>query len=130
MNQRIRELRKTLGLTQTEFGKRLGIKQTTVAGYETGGRTPIDAVVSLICRQFQVNEQWLRTGEGEMFASRTREEEISCFVEGVLAEESDSFKKRFIELLAKLEESDWQVLERMANQLAELDRPDSKETSK
>ncbi len=130
MNHRIRELRKTLGLTQTEFGKRLGIKQTTVAGYETGGRTPIDAVVSLICRQFQVNEQWLRTGEGEMFASRTREEEISCFVEGVLAEESDSFKKRFIELLAKLEESDWQVLERMANQLAELDRPDSKETSK
>ena len=130
MNHRIRELRKTPGLTQTEFGKRLGIKQTTVAGYETGGRTPIDAVVSLICRQFQVNEQWLRTGEGEMFASRTREEEISCFVEGVLAEESDSFKKRFIELLAKLEESDWQVLERMANQLAELDRPDSKETSK
>ena len=130
MNHRIRELRKTLGLTQTEFGKRLGIKQTAVAGYETGGRTPIDAVVSLICRQFQVNEQWLRTGEGEMFASRTREEEISCFVEGVLAEESDSFKKRFIELLAKLEESDWQVLERMANQLAELDRPDSKETSK
>lgn len=130
MNHRIRELRKTLGLTQTEFGKRLGIKQTTVAGYETGGRTPIDAVVSLICRQFQVNEKWLRTGEGEMFASRTREEEISCFVEAVLAEESDSFKKRFIELLAKLEESDWQVLERMANQLAELDRPDSKETSK
>ena len=130
MNHRIRELRKTLGLTQTEFGKRLGIKQTTVAGYETGGRTPIDAVVSLICRQFQVNEKWLRTGEGEMFASRIREEEISCFVEAVLAEESDSFKKRFIELLAKLEESDWQVLERMANQLAELDRPDSKETSK
>ena len=84
----------------------------------------------MICRQFQVNEKWLRTGEGEMFASRIREEEISCFVEAVLAEESDSFKKRFIELLAKLEESDWQVLERMANQLAELDRPDSKETSK
>lgn len=126
MNQRIRELRKTLGLTQTEFGKRLGIKQTTVAGYETGGRTPIDAVVSLICRQFQVNEQWLRTGEGEMFTSRTREEEISCFVEAVLAEESDSFKKRFIELLAKLEESDWKVLERMARQLAEQPETDSK----
>ncbi len=64
LNERIKQLRKDLGLTQTEFGKRLGIKQTTVAGYETGGRIPIDAVVSLICREFNVNEEWLRTGEG------------------------------------------------------------------
>ncbi len=125
MNHRIRELRKTLGLTQTEFGKQLGIKQTTVAGYETGGRTPIDAVISLICRQFQVNETWLRTGEGEMFSNRTREEEIACFVEAVLSEESDSFKKRFVGLLAKLDESDWKVLERMARQLAQPPETDS-----
>lgn len=125
MNHRIRELRKTLGLTQTEFGKRLGIKQTTVAGYETGGRTPMDAVISLICRQFQVNETWLRTGKGEMFSNRTREEEIACFVEAVLSEESDSFKKRFVGLLAKLDESDWKVLERMARQLAELPETNS-----
>lgn len=125
MNHRIRELRKTLGLTQTEFGKQLGIKQTTVAGYETGGRTPMDAVISLICRQFQVNETWLRTGKGEMFSNRTREEEIACFVEAVLSEESDSFKKRFVGLLAKLDESDWKVLERMALQLAELSETDS-----
>ncbi|MEY8412897.1 helix-turn-helix transcriptional regulator [Lachnospiraceae bacterium 62-26] len=64
MNERIRQLRKDLNLTQTEFGNRLGIKQTTVAGYETGGRAPIDAVVSLICREFNVNEEWLRTGKG------------------------------------------------------------------
>ena len=64
MNERIRQLRKELKLTQTEFGKRLGIKQTTVAGYETGGRVPIDAVISLICREFNVNEEWLRTGKG------------------------------------------------------------------
>lgn len=64
MNERIRQLRKDLKLTQTEFGNRLGIKQTTVAGYETGGRVPIDAVISLICREFNVNENWLRTGEG------------------------------------------------------------------
>ena len=127
MNHRIRELRKTLGLTQTEFGKQLGIKQTTVAGYETGGRTPIDAVISLICRQFQVNETWLRTGEGEMFSNRTREEEIACFVEAVLSEESDSFKKRFVGLLAKLDESDWKVLERMANQLSQPPEGDKQE---
>lgn len=64
LNERIKQLRKDLKLTQTEFGNRLGIKQTTVAGYETGGRVPIDAVISLICREFNVNEEWLRTGKG------------------------------------------------------------------
>ena len=69
MNSRIRKLRKTLGLSQAEFGEKIGVKQTTVAGYETGGRTPLDAVVSLICREFNVSEQWLRNGEGDMFVS-------------------------------------------------------------
>lgn len=67
IGERIRRLRKTLDLTQKEFGERIGIKGNTVAQYELGRNEPIDAVISLICREFNVNEEWLREGEGEIF---------------------------------------------------------------
>ena len=67
MNDRIRKLRKYLGLTQKDFGNRIGVKGNTIATYESGRNEPIDSVISLICREFNVNEKWLRTGEGEMF---------------------------------------------------------------
>ena len=68
MNERIRKLRRTLDLTQKEFGDRIGVKGNTIATYEAGRNEPIDSVISLICREFNVNEAWLRKGEGEMFA--------------------------------------------------------------
>lgn len=68
MDTRIKKLRKALDLTQQSFADRLGIKQNTIAKYETGRGTPTRAVVSLICREFNVSEEWLRTGNGEMFA--------------------------------------------------------------
>ncbi len=71
MDERIKELRKALKLTQKEFGDRIGIKPNTVATYEQGRNSPIDAVVGLICREFNVNEAWLRTGAGKMFAPKT-----------------------------------------------------------
>ena len=67
MNERIKKLRKHLDLTQREFGSRIGIKGNTIANYELGRNEPIDAVISLICREYNVNETWLRTGTGEMF---------------------------------------------------------------
>lgn len=67
MNERMKELRKALGLTQQEFADKIGIVRGNIATYETGKSKPGDAVVSLICREFSVNEDWLRTGNGEMF---------------------------------------------------------------
>lgn len=67
MNMRIKKLRKALGLTQQEFADKIGIVRGNIATYETGKSKPGDAVVSLICREFSVNEEWLRTGNGEMF---------------------------------------------------------------
>ena len=67
MNERIKKIRKALDLTQQEFADRIGIKRNTVANYEIGRNEPIDSVVALICREFRVNEEWLRTGKGEMF---------------------------------------------------------------
>lgn len=72
MKNRIKEIRKELDLTQQEFADRLGIKRGAVANYELGRNTPIDAVVSLICREFKINEAWLRTGEGEKDAPESK----------------------------------------------------------
>ena len=68
MNERIKKIRKTFGLTQQEFSERLNIGRGTLANYEVGRNEPIDAVISLIFREFNINETWLRTGEGEMTA--------------------------------------------------------------
>lgn len=68
MKDRIKKIRRESDLTQQEFADRLKIGRNNIAGYETGKRSPSDAVISLICREFNVNESWLRTGEGEMFA--------------------------------------------------------------
>lgn len=67
MKDRIKKLRKRLDMTQQEFAEKVGVKRNTIGQYEIGRNEPIDAVISLICREFNVNEEWLRTGKGEMF---------------------------------------------------------------
>jgi transcriptional regulator with XRE-family HTH domain len=67
LGERIKELRKSLNLTQKEFGERIGVKPNTIATYEIGRNQPIDAVISLMCREFKVSYDWLTTGQGEMF---------------------------------------------------------------
>ncbi len=93
MENRIKELRKTLGLNQTDFGTRVGVKQTTVAGYESGARVPIDAVIASICREFNVNEHWLRTGEGEMFIPVSQDEEFIQMMTDIEVSNDDRIKK-------------------------------------
>lgn len=68
IGDRIKMLRKALDLTQQELAGKIGVKRNTIAKYETNRGEPIDAVISLICREFNVSESWLRSGEGEMFA--------------------------------------------------------------
>lgn len=67
MKDRIRKIRRELDLTQQEFADRLGIKRGAIANYEIGRNEPVDSIISLICREFKVNEEWLRNGTGEMF---------------------------------------------------------------
>lgn len=68
MKERLKLVRKKLGFTQQEFADKLGVKRGAIANYEIGRNVPIDAVLSLICREFNVNKKWLQTGEGEMFS--------------------------------------------------------------
>ena len=67
MKDRIKQLRKALGMTQQKFADAIGVKQNTVAQYEIGRNEPIDSVVNLICKEYNVNPDWLRNGSGEMF---------------------------------------------------------------
>ena len=113
MKDRIKKIRKELDLTQQKFAEKIGVKQNTVAQYEMGRNIPIDSVISLICREFNVNEQWLRDGAGEMFIERTRDEQIASFVGSIQASADESIKKRFISMLSALDESEWEVLEKM-----------------
>lgn len=117
MKNRIRELRKELGLTQSEFGERLGLKQSTVTGYEAGARAPSDAIIFSICREFDVNEDWLRTGSGDMFIVKTRSQEIVDFMSELMNDPDDSFKRRFIESVAQLSEEEWKVIEQIIDRL-------------
>lgn len=118
MQNRIKEVRKHLKLTQTEFGERIGVKGNTITGYETGLRSPSDAVITSICREFHVSEKWLRTGEGDMFVKMSRDEELTKFFGEVSFGNSD-FKRRFISVLSRLDESEWELLDKMARELAE-----------
>lgn len=117
MKNRIKEIRKKLDLTQQEFADRLGIKRGGVANYEIGRNEPADSVISLICREFNVSEDWLRNGTGDMFLPTDRNTDIARLTKQLLNEESDSFKNRFISMLSNLTLDEWEFLERKANEL-------------
>ena len=119
MKERLKKLRKTLDLTQQEFADKLKVPRNTIGGYEVGKSNPSDAAVNNICNIFNVNEDWLRTGNGEMFIQLTRDEQIEYFVGNVLKSEEDSFKKKFISMLSALDESDWEVLQKMVELMQE-----------
>lgn len=119
MEERLKELRKTLNLTQQEFADKIGVKRNTIAQYESGRNAPIDAVITLICRTCGVDETWLRTGEGKMFVSRGRSEAIAQEVNRFMADHHDSFRERLISLLIRLDEKQWEVLEQYARQLVD-----------
>lgn len=120
MNERIKELRMKLNLTQTELGNRIGITRAAISRIESGERKVTEQVFLAICREFNVNEEWLRTGQGEMFIKMDREDEITQWLGSLVSPNNDNeFMKKFIHMLSKLDVEDWKVLEKMALMMAE-----------
>lgn len=119
MKDRFKELRETLSLTQQKFADRLDISRNFVAQIEMGNKIPSERTIKDICREFKVNYEWLTEGTGEMFIQNKRKSEIVDFVGSVLNGEADSFKIRLIEILANLNESEWETLQKLANALAD-----------
>ncbi len=119
MQERIRKLRKELGLTQQKFADALGVKQNTIAQYESGRNEPIDAVISLICREFNVSEDWLRTGEGEMFKPKSRNEELFEFAAKVAEGDPGSIQAQLLAVMSRLTDEQWEVLAQVAREFVE-----------
>ena len=117
---RTSELRKAFGLTQQAFADRLGITRGAVANWDLDRSDPSDAVISLICREFNVREAWLRDGTGEMFEVKPRAEELGELVRKLLADRPESFRSRLITSLLRFEPDspEWQILENIYNSIA------------
>ena len=107
LKDRLKQLRKTLGLTQQAFADKLGVKRNTVGQWECGINPLTDQTIFSICREFDVNKEWLCTGEGEMFVIRSDDEEIAAFLGDVLSEEGETYKKQLILALAILSDEGW-----------------------
>lgn len=119
MNVRFKELRKVLGLSQEEFGKKLGITKSGISDIESGRRNVTEQHIIMLCNSDpHINEEWLRTGQGNMFLELNRNDEIASFMADVQLSDDDSFQKRFIAMLTKLDVSDWEVLEKMVNEMS------------
>lgn len=123
MKERIREIRKYYGLTMEKFGERLGIKKNTVSQIENGINGITEQIFLAICREYNVNPDWLRTGEGEMF-SEDEEEYLFRWVGRVLKDKPESFKKRVLSLLSSLDDSDWEALEKIFNKMSQQEKRD------
>ena len=119
VNNRIKEVRTKLKITQQEFADRIGCSRSGLANYEVGRNEPINPVIAAICREFNVSETWLRTGEGEMFIPINRDLEIAAFMGDVMKGEKPDFRRRLMSVLARLGPEEWALLERMAQKLAE-----------
>lgn len=116
IGERIKTLRTQLGLNQTDFGASIGLAQTSVAAYEVGRRMPLEAVILNICRQYNVSEKWLRTGEGAMQAPQGRQEEIAAFV-GKTLTAPDNIRFKVLSILSRMTADDWDRLAELAEEL-------------
>lgn len=127
MEQRIKWLRLHLGLTQTEFANKLNVSQNFIWMLESGNREPGERTIKDICRVFNVDEVWLRTGVGEPFVPVSREDEIAAFAGSVL-EHGTPIQRAFISVLARTTPEEWKLFEKKLIELADEVEKAKKET--
>ncbi|MGM9627288.1 MAG: helix-turn-helix transcriptional regulator [Faecousia sp.] len=119
MKDRLFWLRKSeLKLSREKFGERVGMSGSEIRNIEDGVTRLKENKIPLICREFNVNEVWLRTGEGEPFKEESREEQIMRFATQTV-KGSDEFRKAFVSMLAKMDADDWQTLAKLFDSLAD-----------
>lgn len=118
MNKRIALARKERNVKQDDLAEACGLTKNFISLIENGKREPSDRTIKDICRTLNVNEDWLRTGEGEMFNPKTTMEELVDLTDTLLSEESTSFKNRLVSALAKLTEEQWDLLENIIDEIS------------
>lgn len=117
ISARIAAVIKASGLTKTAFAERLNVSQSFVSRLAVGASVPSDRTIADICREFNVNEHWLRTGEGEMFSTLSREEEITKFAMEIIRDPDSEFQRQLLTTMARLEPAQWKLMEQMLDQL-------------
>lgn len=119
MKNRIKQIRNSNPnwKSQDLFASFLGIPKANLSSYETGRRTPTDAVIQLICEKCSVNEEWLRTGNGDMFVSGIKDKQISAMLADVMKSGEDSFRHRLVFALARLDDEGWDNLEKLIDMI-------------
>lgn len=126
MKNRIIYIVEWSGLTKTAFGKRINVSQGLVSQMCSGTTNPSDRTIQDICREFGVNEVWLRTGEGEPFKERSQEEKIMRFAVQT-NKGSDDFRKAYVAMLADLSDEGWKGLQEMYDKLSEIYKKSDRE---
>ena len=111
IGERIKFIRKESGLTQQKFADRIGAKQNTIAQYEIGRNIPLDPVVTAICKEFDIQEDWLRHGIGSMRVPRSEEEEIGAMVSSVLNGPPD-FQRAVVKMICSRTPEELKILEK------------------
>ena len=122
INDRFRLLREKKEMSQEEFASRAHRTRSEIKNIEYGKTTPKEEVIQGICATYNVNESWLRNGEGEMFKPVNRDAEIAAFMGDVMNGEEEDFRRRLMYVLARLDADEWKLLEKMALQLAADDK--------
>jgi len=121
MNDRVREIRKTLNLTMEKFGERLGVTRTAISNIESCNRKVTEQMLKSICREFNINENWLRTGEGNMFRELPEEEETASIVSDLLEEgKNNPFYEIILEIMNTYQELSPKSQEVLRNASAKL----------
>lgn len=113
LSERISHLVKTTGLTKTAFAERINVSQQFVSNICSGNKTPSDRTIADICREFRVEERWLRTGEGEMFVQPNRSQLLADFMADVMTDTEDSARLALVSLLADLDVEDWEAINKI-----------------
>lgn len=116
MNERLKEVRKSVKLTQTEFAERLGLAGNTITCYEKGIRFPSNSVITSICREFNVNRTWLETGEGEMFDELSTRE-LAARIVGQALSTSDEFVINTFIALGQMSPDEWRAIKSFVDKI-------------
>lgn len=119
--ERVRTLRKALSLTLDKFGRPLGVGKTAISKIENGENSLTDQMIISICREYDVSEEWLRAGTGDMYVALDREQEIAQMTATLFREESESFRYRLTKAILKMSDEDLSALERLAEDLTKKD---------
>lgn len=120
---RISRLIETLGLNKSKFAAKIGVAPASVSTICSGKNGVSGQTIKVICATFDVNEHWLLTGEGEMFAKRSNYDDIADFVADLSKKDPDDFQVRLISALARLSPEKWSVVEEIFDDLAKRHEP-------